>query len=148
MSINKINPAEKLQTVHLILEGKETQRHARTRLGVSLDALQQWIRIYKSEGQGSYKRVENKINRCTWKERYSPNILGNTSLSFVYDHCSLGCKPPRKSFALLSRFHFSWSVTFLFSLTSIVSEAELLLQSLLLLQRRHPSSFFPHSFLL
>ena len=54
MSINRINPAEKLQTVHLILEGKETLRHARTRLGVSLDALQQWIRIYKSEGEGAF----------------------------------------------------------------------------------------------
>jgi transposase-like protein len=54
MSINKITPAEKLQTVHLILEGKETQRHARARLGVSLDALQQWIRIYKSEGEGAF----------------------------------------------------------------------------------------------
>ena len=50
MSINKITPAEKLQTVHLILEGKETQRHARARLGVSLDALQGSVWMLYSSG--------------------------------------------------------------------------------------------------
>ena len=54
MSIRKIDPAEKLQTVHLILDGKETQCHASGRLGVALSSIQQWICIYKSEGEGAF----------------------------------------------------------------------------------------------
>ena len=46
MSKNKINPLEKLLTIHLILEGKESQNHAADRLGISLSSIQQWISIY------------------------------------------------------------------------------------------------------
>ena len=54
MSKSKIEPAEKLQTVHLILEGKESQRHAADRLGICFPSIQQWISIYKSEGEGAF----------------------------------------------------------------------------------------------
>ena len=43
MSMSKIDPVEKLQTIRLILEGKETQRHAADRLGIRLPSIQQWI---------------------------------------------------------------------------------------------------------
>ncbi|MBO7354687.1 MAG: helix-turn-helix domain-containing protein [Lachnospiraceae bacterium] len=54
MSKNKINPLEKLLTIHLILEGKESQNHAADRLGISLSSIQQWISIYKSEGESGF----------------------------------------------------------------------------------------------
>ena len=84
MSINKITPAEKLQTVHLILEGKETQRHARARLGVSLDALQQWIRIYKSEGEGAFLVTGYKKYSKELKEQAVMDYLsGRGSLNWI-----------------------------------------------------------------
>ncbi len=54
MSKFKIEPIEKLQTVHLILDGKETQHHAADRLGVRVASVQQWISIYKSDGEGAF----------------------------------------------------------------------------------------------
>ncbi len=69
MSINKIDPAEKLQTVHLILEGKETQRHAAKRLGISFPSIQQWIWIYKSEGEGAFIATGNKRYSKELKEQ-------------------------------------------------------------------------------
>ena len=50
----KIDPAEKLRTVHLILDGKETKRHAAARLGISPNSIPQWISNYKSEGEGVF----------------------------------------------------------------------------------------------
>lgn len=52
MSGNKIGPAEKLLTVHLILNGKETQGHAADRLGIDKISIRRWIYIYKSDGEG------------------------------------------------------------------------------------------------
>ena len=60
MSGNRIGPAEKLLTVHLILDGKETQSHAADRLGISRALLQQWICIYKSDGEGAFLASKNK----------------------------------------------------------------------------------------
>ena len=54
MSKNKINPLEILLTIHLILEGKESQNHAADRLGISLSSIQQWISIYNSEGESGF----------------------------------------------------------------------------------------------
>ena len=69
MSFNKIDPAEKLHTVHLILEGKETQRHAAERLGIRLPSIQQWICIYKSEGEGAFLVTGNKRYQKELKEQ-------------------------------------------------------------------------------
>ena len=69
MSIRKIDPTEKLQTVQLILEGKETQRHASSRLGVALASIQQWISIYKSEGEGAFLVTGNKKYSKELKEQ-------------------------------------------------------------------------------
>ena len=54
MSMSKIDPVEKLQTIRLILEGKETQRHAADRLGIRRPSIQQWISIYNSEGEEAF----------------------------------------------------------------------------------------------
>ena len=54
MSKCKIDPVEKLQTIHFILEGKESIRHAADRLGVRFPSIQQWISIYKNEGEGAF----------------------------------------------------------------------------------------------
>lgn len=66
MSGSKIYPAEKLQTVHWILDGKESLCHAADRLGIHLSSIQQWISIYKSEGDGAffvkgYKRYSKEL---------------------------------------------------------------------------------------
>ena len=45
MSKIRIEPAEKLRTVHLILDGKETQQHVAKRLGIRKSAIQQWMCI-------------------------------------------------------------------------------------------------------
>ena len=93
MSINKITPAEKLQTVHLILEGKETQRHARARLGVSLDALQQWIRIYKSEGEGAFLVTRYKQYSKELKEQAVMDYLsGRGSLQEICQRYGIRAK--------------------------------------------------------
>jgi transposase-like protein len=52
--MSKIDPVEKLQTIRLILEGKETQRHAADRLGIRRPSIQQWISIYHSEGEEAF----------------------------------------------------------------------------------------------
>ena len=75
MSINKIDPAEKLQTVHLILKGKETQRHAAARLGISFASIQQWICIYKCEGEGAFLVSGNK--------RYSKELKKQAVLDYL-----------------------------------------------------------------
>ena len=60
MSGNRIGLAEKLLTVHQILDGKETQGHAAERLGISKASMQQWICIYKSDGDGAFHTTGNK----------------------------------------------------------------------------------------
>ncbi len=75
MSINKIDPTEKLQTVHLILDGKETHRHAAERLGISFAAIRQWVRIYKSEGEGAFIVIGHK--------RYSKELKEQAVLDYL-----------------------------------------------------------------
>ena len=50
----KIDPTEKLLTVHRILAGKERQCHAAARLGVRISSVQQWISVYRSDGEGAF----------------------------------------------------------------------------------------------
>lgn len=69
MSKSKISHSEKLQTVYLILEGKESLRHAAVRLGISLSSIQQWISIYKSEGEGAFLVTVNKRYSKELKEQ-------------------------------------------------------------------------------
>ncbi len=54
MSKVRIEATEKILTVQLIINGKETQHHAAARLGVSIASIQQWISNYKSEGEGAF----------------------------------------------------------------------------------------------
>ena len=54
MSKVRIDATEKILTVQLIINGKETQHHAAARLGVSIASIQQWISNYKSEGEGAF----------------------------------------------------------------------------------------------
>ena len=81
MSISRIDPAEKLQTVYLILVGKETQSHAAGRLGISISSLQQWISIYKSEGEGAFLVTGNK--------RYSKELKEQAVLDYLSGRGSL-----------------------------------------------------------
>ena len=60
MSKVRIEPAEKILTVHLIIDGKETLRHAAARLGVNFSSIRQWICIYKSDGDGAFHTTGNK----------------------------------------------------------------------------------------
>ena len=60
MSKGRIGPAEKLRTVYSILGGKEAQCHAATRLGISLDSIQQWMCVYMSDGEGTFHATKNK----------------------------------------------------------------------------------------
>ena len=69
MRANKISPAEKLQTVQLIEDGRETQTHAADRLGVRISTVQQWISVYKSDGEGAFLITENKQYSRELKER-------------------------------------------------------------------------------
>lgn len=69
MRANKISPAEKLQTVQLIEDGRETQNHAADRLGVRISTVQQWISVYKSDGEGAFLITENKQYSRELKER-------------------------------------------------------------------------------
>lgn len=48
MSRVRIGQAEKLRTVHLVLDGKEKQGHAADRLGIGLVSIQQWICIIRA----------------------------------------------------------------------------------------------------
>ena len=75
MSTHKISPREKLQTVHLILKDKETQCHASSRLGVSLASIQQWICIYRSEGEGAFFVTGNKRYSKELKEQAVQDYL-------------------------------------------------------------------------
>ena len=76
MSGNRIGPAEKLLTVHLILDGKETQGHAADRLGISRASIQQWICIYKSDGEGAFHASKYKHYPKELKEQAVMDYLG------------------------------------------------------------------------
>ena len=65
MSKVRIEPEEKLLTVRRILDGKETQVHAADRLGIRQSSVQQWICIYKSDGEGAFHASKFK---CYSKE--------------------------------------------------------------------------------
>ena len=75
MSMSKIDPVEKLQTIRLILEGKETQRHAADRLGIRLPSIQQWISIYNSEGEEAFTAAGFK--------RYSKELKEQAVLDYL-----------------------------------------------------------------
>ena len=75
MSKSKVSHSEKLQTVHLILESKESLRHATDRLGISLASIQQWISVYKSEGEGAFLVTVNK--------RYSKELKEQAVLDYL-----------------------------------------------------------------
>lgn len=60
MSKVRIEPAEKLLTLHLILEGKETQHHAVERMEISIASIQQWTCIFKCDGEGAFLTSGNK----------------------------------------------------------------------------------------
>lgn len=68
MSKRKINPAEKLLTVQMILEGRETQQSAAARLGIRISSVQQWISIYKSDGVGAFYSTKFKYYSRELKE--------------------------------------------------------------------------------
>ena len=76
MSGNRIGLAEKLLTVHQILDGKETQGHAAERLGISKAAIQQWICIYKSDGEGAFHASKYKHYPKELKEQAVMDYLG------------------------------------------------------------------------
>ena len=75
MSMVRIEPAEKLRTVHLILDGKETQHRAADRLRISIASIQQWICIYKSEGEGAFLVTGNKRYSKELKEQAVQDYL-------------------------------------------------------------------------
>ena len=80
MSKSKILPIEKLQAVHLILAGKESQRHAAVRLGVSLPSVQQWIRIYKSHGDEAFHTIKyNKYSKALKEQAVLDYLSGRGS---------------------------------------------------------------------
>lgn len=72
----KIDPAEKLRTVHLILDGKETKRHAAARLGISPNSIPQWISNYKSEGEGVFF--------ISGAKQYSKELKEQAVLDYLY----------------------------------------------------------------
>jgi transposase-like protein len=69
MANKTIDPAEKLRTVHQILDGKELQSHAASRLGIRMSSLQQWISIYKSDGEGAFLSQKPKCYSRELKEQ-------------------------------------------------------------------------------
>lgn len=69
MGVNKIHPAEKLNTVHQIIDGKETQIHAAARLGVRISTVQQWISVFKSDGEGAFFVIKPKKYTKEMKEQ-------------------------------------------------------------------------------
>ena len=84
MSKFKIEPGEKLMTVKGILDGKETQRHAASRLGVSLISVQQWIAIYQSDGFTAFNQRYNKRYPKELKEKAALDYLnGEGSLLYI-----------------------------------------------------------------
>ncbi len=66
MSKEKIDPSEKLQTVHQILDGIETQCHAAARLGIRISSVQQWISVFKSDGEEAFL--------VTMRKKYSKEL--------------------------------------------------------------------------
>lgn len=84
MSKYKIEPDEKIRTVEVILNGKETQRHAAARLGVAPISVQQWIAIYQSDSssaftQRCYKRYPKEL-----KEKAVLEYLNGNKKCFNY----------------------------------------------------------------
>jgi transposase-like protein len=77
----KIESEEKLITVHLILAGKESQRGAAVRLGVSVASIQQWLCIYKSEGEEAFIVKKPK--------HYSKDLKENAVLDYLNGKGSL-----------------------------------------------------------
>lgn len=75
MSKVRIDATEKILTVQLIANGKETQCHAAARLGVSLASIQQWISNYKSEGDGAFL--------VTGYRRYSKELKEQAVLDYL-----------------------------------------------------------------
>lgn len=75
MSKFKINPIEKLHTVHLILDGIETQCHAADRLGVRIASVQQWLSIYMSDGEGAFYVTKCKSYSKELKEQAVQDYL-------------------------------------------------------------------------
>jgi len=71
----KIDSEEKLLTVHQILDGKETQSHAASRLGIGLSSVQQWISIYKSDEERAFLVTKNK--------RYSKELKEQAVLDYL-----------------------------------------------------------------
>ena len=76
MSKVRIEPAEKILTVHLIIDGKETLRHAAARLGVNFSSIRQWICIYKSDGEGAFHASKYKHYPKELKEQAVMDYLG------------------------------------------------------------------------
>lgn len=75
MSKGKVDPSEKLSTVHQILEGKESQCHAADRLGIKLASIQQWISVYKSDGEGAFLVTKYK--------KYSKHVKEQAVLDYL-----------------------------------------------------------------
>jgi len=93
MSKGKINPAEKLQTVCLILDGKETRCHAADRLDVNLASVQQWICLYKSDGSEAFFATKNKRYSKELKEQAVLDYLnGRGSLFKICQRYGIGSK--------------------------------------------------------
>ena len=101
MSKSKISHSEKLQTVHLILEGKESLRHAAVRLGISLSSIQQWISIYKSEGEGAFLVTVNKRYSKELKEQAVLDYLcGQGSQQEICQHYGIRSKSKLQKFGI------------------------------------------------
>ena len=87
MCRNRIDSEEKLQTVRLILNGKESLRHAAERLGIRFPSIQQWISIYQSEGEDAFSRsgyrrivsfvISNSNNNALVFDTFDVAIAGN-----------------------------------------------------------------------
>lgn len=60
MSKRKVSIEDKIYAVNLYLNGKESQRRIASMFGVSLAAVQQWIRNYESMGTKAFTLKGNK----------------------------------------------------------------------------------------
>jgi len=76
MSKGRVDPSEKLFTVHQILEGKESQYHAAARLGIRIASIQQWLSVYKSYGEGAFLITKYKRYSKELKEQAVLDYLG------------------------------------------------------------------------
>ena len=81
MSKSKVEAYEKIKTVKNIIDGKETCRHAASRLGVAPISVQQWIGIYKSNGEEAFNQKKNK--------RYSRELKEIAVLEYLNGEGSL-----------------------------------------------------------